>query len=212
MNVYPFLLAIGSSVDNFVVGFALSISSKGKRCKHVGFTFNFFISIINALGACLSVLGGNMAFKSFGTDSGEKLASLLSGIAFTYLAYGELMSIRPTRKSTEGSNPTTDTSCMNAIKVSVPMTLNNVAGGVAGGAAGMSATLCFGMAFLASFCMMEMGHILGFFCKERMLMNKKFEKSQTESQDQTESFVSEKCHFLSAFIFAFLACSQLGNI
>jgi putative Mn2+ efflux pump MntP len=212
MTVYPLLLAIGSSIDNFVVGFALSLSGKGKRRMHVKPTFNLFISTVNAFGACLSVLGGSIVFNGINTDAGKEMASLLAGIAFAYLAYDELKS---TRTAQDGSSviaeDSRDTSWKNAIRVSIPMTLNNVAGGVAGGAAGISASSSFGMAFIASFSMMDFGHILGYYCQERLLKKQTAGISSGKIDSQTESFVTQKCHLLAGMIFALLACSQLGN-
>ena len=212
MSLYPLLLAIGSSIDNFVVGFALSLSGKGKKQVHVKLTFNLFIAIVNACGACLSVLGGAIVFNGLNTDAGKDIASLLSGIAFGYLSYDELMSMRTAQDSkaviAEGSR---DTSWKNAIKVSIPMTLNNVAGGVAGGAAGISASTSFGMAFIASFLMMDLGHILGYFCQEKILKQQTSGTSSGRIDSETESFVSQKCHLISGMIFALLACSQLAN-
>ena len=179
---------------------------------HVKPTFNLFISTVNAFGACLSVLGGSIVFNGINTEAGKEMASLLAGIAFAYLAYDELKS---TRTAHDGSSVITedsrDTSWKNAIRVSIPMTLNNVAGGVAGGAAGISASTSFGMAFIASFLMMDLGHILGYFCQEKILKQQTSGTSSGRIDSETESFVSQKCHLISGMIFALLACSQLAN-
>ena len=47
------------------------------------------------------------------------------------------------------------------LRLAVPMTLNNLAGGVAGGAAGVEPVISGIMALIASFTMMDLGYKLG---------------------------------------------------
>ena len=54
-------------------------------------------------------------------------------------------------------------SVKDALRIAVPMTLNNLAGGVAGGAAGIDPRTAGTLALLASYCMMKLGHVVGEF-------------------------------------------------
>ena len=49
----------------------------------------------------------------------------------------------------------------DALRIAIPMTLNNIAGGAAGGAVGIGALTAGVAALFASFCMMKLGHVIG---------------------------------------------------
>ena len=55
-----------------------------------------------------------------------------------------------------------------AVRLALPMTLNNIAGGLAGGVAGVPPALALLFAFSASFIMMLAGHALGRLAGARM--------------------------------------------
>lgn len=116
--LYSILLAIGSSIDNFTVGFSLGFKTNSSsnnnhesptQQKHLQ---NLCISFANAMGALAACLGGVqlidvmethlfISFHFFGgeekdSESSRKnvnLASLLAGMAFAYLSFYEMKSI-----------------------------------------------------------------------------------------------------------------------
>lgn len=49
----------------------------------------------------------------------------------------------------------------DVLRIALPMTLNNLAGGAAGGASGIDAKTSGLAALVASFCMMKLGHVMG---------------------------------------------------
>lgn len=165
--IYPLFLSIGSSTDNFTVGASLGLSSKPLE-----FHANLIISIANAAGAFISCAGGQILEQALF----QGIAPILAGLAFLYLAYDEYISspislldhlrngtftTPPPKKQAPEVNTLDTTSCMNIMKLAIPMTLNNLAGGVAGGAAGVKPILSGVMAFIASFTMMKLGYQLG---------------------------------------------------
>lgn len=174
--IYPLLLSIGSSTDNFTVGASLGLSSKPLHI-HV----NLIISIANATGALISCAGGQ--FLELFLFQG--LPPILAGLAFLYLAYDEYQSCsislidyfrqqteatsktsqdKESKKGEVGNSPLGHSTVTNTdiLRLAIPMTLNNLAGGVAGGAAGVQPLVIGFMAFVASFGMMLLGHYLGF--------------------------------------------------
>lgn len=52
-------------------------------------------------------------------------------------------------------------SSSEALRIAVPMTLNNLAGGAAGGAVGIDALTAGVAALMSSFSMMKFGHVIG---------------------------------------------------
>eukprot|EP00593_Proboscia_inermis_P016656 CAMPEP_0171311314 /NCGR_PEP_ID=MMETSP0816-20121228/21551_1 /TAXON_ID=420281 /ORGANISM="Proboscia inermis, Strain CCAP1064/1" /LENGTH=204 /DNA_ID=CAMNT_0011796011 /DNA_START=99 /DNA_END=713 /DNA_ORIENTATION=+ len=150
--VYPLFLSIGSSTDNFTVGASLGLSSKPLE-----FHANLIISIANAAGAFISCAGGQILEQALF----QGIAPILAGLAFLYLAYDEFTTPPPKKQGPEVNNTLDNTSCVNIMKLAIPMTLNNLAGGVAGGAAGVKPILSGVMAFIASFAMMKLGYKLG---------------------------------------------------
>ena len=107
------------------------------------------------MGAYISSAGGHMLGELAPT-----IAILFATIIFAYLAIDELLSWRNGKESTiiEQSGDILD-----AVRLGIPMTLNNLAGGVAGGAAGVDANTAFIMVLLASFCMMKIGNSVGLY-------------------------------------------------
>jgi len=166
--VYPLFLSLGSSSDNFTIAASLGLSSEP-----LGFHAILIISLANATGAFVSCAGGQV-LEQIQLNNG--IAPILAGFAFLYLAYEEYkccsisfldclrnkMSTTPSiDKQGQEANTLDDTSFMTIMKLAIPMTLNNLAGGVAGGAAGVD-PIPFGvMAFIASITMMKLGHKLG---------------------------------------------------
>jgi hypothetical protein len=80
---------------------------------------------------------------------------------FLHLAYEEVASWR----RGESVSPLARSAANGLVlKLAVPMTLNNLAGGIATGIAGVSPIIAGGAAFGASFVMMAAGHCLGRTC------------------------------------------------
>ena len=146
---YAFLLACGSSTDNFAVGTSLGISNRPLKP-----SANVIISFLNASGAFISASGGHLLGEFAPT-----IAILFAAIIFGYLAMDEMFSWR--RGDTESTLTMKSGSIKDALRIAVPMTLNNLAGGAAGGAAGIDAKTAGIMALLASYCMMMFGHMIG---------------------------------------------------
>mmetsp|Transcript_4544 Transcript_4544/g.10174 ORF Transcript_4544/g.10174 Transcript_4544/m.10174 type:complete len:197 (-) Transcript_4544:48-638(-) len=147
---YAFLLACGSSTDNLAVGASLGISNRPLNA-----SVNAIISLMNASGAFVSAAGGYLL-----GEVAPALAALFAGIIFAYLAVDEITSWQ---KGHEESTLTMgkSASIRDALRIAVPMTLNNLAGGVAGGAAGVDPQTAGTLALLASYCMMKFGHAIG---------------------------------------------------
>ena len=124
---YAFILACGSSTDNFAVGFASGISKRQLKI-----SANCIISFLNAIGAYLSAAGGHMLGELAPT-----VAILFATVIFAYLAVDELLSWR------NGDKESTTTMKQSGGSLGIPMTLNNLAGGVAGGAAGVDANTAY---------------------------------------------------------------------
>ena len=162
---YPFLLALGSSTDNFVVGFAIGIKNKQDR---LSMSFNLLISLANAVGAFLAGVMGNATIKQLSLDdeSTRQCSSIVAGIAFYYLAINEFLQA----SKEEDDESTIDVENKNrhihaALQLALPMTLNNLAGGIAGGAIGISPTTSFMMAFVCSLGMMWAGFVISRRCR-----------------------------------------------
>lgn len=151
---YAILLACGSSTDNFAVGTSLGLSNKP-----LSLSANAIISLLNASGAYLSATGGHVL-----GEFAPILATIFAAIIFGYLSTDEFISHRKRQKSNvEATSSLTmeSGSAGEALRIALPMTLNNLAGGAAGGAAGIDALPAGGAALVASFCMMKFGHIIG---------------------------------------------------
>lgn len=151
---YAFLLACGSSTDNFAVGASLGLSHKPLHA-----TANVIISLLNAAGAFVAAAAGHILGELAPT-----MAVLFAALIFGYLAADELIAWK--RGDGAESTLTMDSRSGNlkeAMRIAVPMTLNNLAGGVAGGAAGIDPRTAGTLALLASYCMMKMGHVVGEF-------------------------------------------------
>ena len=178
--------------------------------------FNGIISTANAIGAYLAGMGGHVLLQrlSFLTGDGDRnVASLLAGLSFAYLAYEELSSYNSQRNRTvDGKEKENDCTysfnVRDAVRLSIPMTLNNIAGGVAGGAAGISPGLSGIFAFIASFAMMQFGFSIGnqFSCSR----NKSPQSSTTTicSQRSQGRWLSVDSNVISGLIFIGLALSQ----
>ena len=81
---YAFILACGSSTDNFAVGTAAGISKR-----QLNISTNVIISFLNAMGAYLSAAGGHMLGELAPT-----IAIVFATDIFAYLAVDELVSWR----------------------------------------------------------------------------------------------------------------------
>lgn len=152
---YAFLLACGSSTDNFAVGASLGISRTPLHA-----TANAIISLLNAAGAFVAAAGGHVLGELAPT-----LAVLFASLIFGYLAADELIAWKrgDGAESTLTMSRKSGNNLKEAMRIAVPMTLNNLAGGVAGGAAGIDPRTAGTLALLASYCMMKMGHVVGEF-------------------------------------------------
>jgi putative Mn2+ efflux pump MntP len=192
-NYYPFLLAVGSSTDNFVVGFAIGIKNEGDR---LPVSFNLFISLANAIGAFLAGVMGNFTIEQLSMDdeSTRQFSSMVAGIAFYYLALNEFLQANKIEDENDSAQSRKDlqrgkSPIRAALQLALPMTLNNLAGGIAGGAVGISPTISFIMAFICSFAMMLAG----------------FEISKRFSN----RWIEQHANVLSFVIFGFLANFQI---
>jgi putative Mn2+ efflux pump MntP len=168
-HVDALLLAIASSTDNFTVGVTIGVC--GKR---LPLWVNGFISGCNASGAMMAAYGGALASQHM-----PLLAPLLAAFAFGYLSWSEMVNYYSGRTKRQPSKRKDDDENENhrheqqqpighqplhlasVLRLALPMTLNNLAGGVAGGAAGLSPRMASAYALLASFGMMALGHSVG---------------------------------------------------
>ncbi|CAJ1966362.1 unnamed protein product [Cylindrotheca closterium] len=147
------ILALASSTDNFTVGFSIGI-----RRKHLGRWANALISLCNGLGAFLAVFGGRVIMEFL-----PSFANVVAALMFGVLGTVEIVSY-----CFNNGNETTTSSSVGAmtfaqvIQLSVPMTLNNLAGGAAGGAMGLSPGISGFYAVVASYVMMHFGHMAGY--------------------------------------------------
>lgn len=142
------LLSLASSTDNFTVGISVGFSHK-----RLPIWVNAFISICNAAGALVAGLGGVILSQHI-----PLLAPMLASLAFGVLAIHEFHEFLHSSK-TEEKHQFLEIS--QVIRLAVPMTLNNLAGGVAGGAVGLSPLVSASYALLASFLTMAVGHRIG---------------------------------------------------
>ena len=163
MWLHALLLSLGSSTDNFAVGLSLGLTRR-----KLDVSDNLIISTLNALGACISASGGRWlglllaSREDTSLDSSFPFASLLAGGIFAYLGFDELASWR----RSGGGDPCPAIGrpgggVRDAVRIGLPMTLNNLAGGAAGGAVGVGAVVFGVLALLASFAMMKIGHTVG---------------------------------------------------
>jgi putative Mn2+ efflux pump MntP len=129
---YVILLACGSSTDNFSVGASMGLSNKP-----LSLSANAIISLLNASGAYLSAAGGHVL-----GELAPMYATMFAAIIFGYLSADEFISYWKRRKSNVESTSILTMksgSSSEALRIAVPMTLNNLAGGAAGGAVGIDA-------------------------------------------------------------------------
>lgn len=153
------IAALSSSIDNFIVGFGFGL---GKH--RLSNSFNFSISLCNAIGALASTFLGA---KVGGTS--PAVAALLSTIIFLIYALFELSgwiegkNLQPHPLSSPGSQRTSLRNVERSVAWSfaVPMTMNNLCSGLAGGLSGYDSSSMFIAAFLASYILMAVGNIIG---------------------------------------------------
>ena len=154
---HAILLACGSSTDNFAVGTSLGISNKS-----LSSSTNAIISFFNAFGAYISASGGYYLLGRLA----PAYATLFAALIFSYLSIDDFNAYRH-KRSDNGTDRSSSTLRMksdsprDALRIAIPMTLNNIAGGAAGGAVGIGALTAGVAALLASFCMMKLGHVIG---------------------------------------------------
>lgn len=94
----------------------------------------------------------------------KSIVSLFSGLAFYYLALEELLFSPPNENDFTRDNRNrsdNNTSCISAIKLAIPMTLNNLAGGMVSGFSGIHWLESFVFALICSYLMMGFGYTLG---------------------------------------------------
>ena len=154
MWAYALLLACGSSTDNFVVGVTVGISGRPLQ-----FATNAIISVANTAGTAASAACG----RALGEAAAPSCAALLASCVFAYLASVEFWSW------TKGGGGGAATSMGQqkpgeVLRLALPMTLNNLAGGAAGGAVGVGPVTAGVMALTCSYLMMKGGHVLGLAC------------------------------------------------
>ena len=141
------VLAVGSSVDNAAVGMSLGVS--GQKLQP---WVNVSIATCNSLGALMASYGGLWMGAAV-----PMLAPLLAGATFAFLGYSEAASWYHCEES-----PLAKLAAEGVVlRLAVPMTLNNLAGGVAGGVAGVSPYEAALSVLVASTLMMWGGHRAG---------------------------------------------------
>lgn len=143
------LLPIVSSLDNFAVGASLGMSGHP-----LPVSANCIIALANAFGMMLS--------GCFGQFMGAQLGHLVmyfAGCMFVGIGLLELYGLQKEQESL--AHRFAARAVESPWLISVPMTLNNLAGGVAGGLAGANVFILSISTLLASFIMMLMGHSLG---------------------------------------------------
>jgi putative Mn2+ efflux pump MntP len=143
------LLALASSTDNFTVGLSVGICHKDLSVWE-----NVVISVCNATGALIAGYGGVVLSQRMP----PLLAPLLAATAFCYLAVQEFVSYYQQSYKKDAKK---DEAPIHLVRLALPMTLNNLAGGVAGGAAGLSPLMSALYALLASFGTMAVGYAIG---------------------------------------------------
>ena len=143
-------LAIGSSTDNLAVGASLGMAGHALNFRVVG-----LIAVANAVGTFLSTYCGQLL-----GSVAPHLASLISATVFVYLGYGEARAWWASEES-----PLVKLAADGVVlRLALPMTLNNIAGGVAGGIAGVSPLMGSSCVLLAAGLMMAAGHVVGRCC------------------------------------------------
>ena len=176
------LLSVASSTDNFTVGVSVGINQKD-----LPFWMNACITVCNATGAWIAGYGGVMVSTSlpflapllaaiaFGYLALQEMVTYYYRRKSTRLVGGDTSdstsgsSSRRNKKGQQHQQPSQVSSMTNespadlssVIRLAIPMTLNNLAGGVAGGAAGLSPIITAFYALLASFVMMSLGYTIG---------------------------------------------------
>lgn len=152
-GMQQYLLVEVHSTDNFAVGASLGISNKP-----LSSPANAVISFLNAFGAYVSASGGHLL-----GELAPFFATLFAALIFAYLSIDEFTS--NIRNQCKNEGPSTMTmgsgSLRDALRIAIPMTLNNLAGGAAGGAVGINAITSGVLALVASFSMMKLGHVIG---------------------------------------------------
>lgn len=163
------LLALGSSTDNFSVGFALG--TKEKNSPHVSFQFNLIISLANAIGAYVAGIVGFYTIEILSTNVEimRQYAYLFAALAFYYLALCEILQ---NDQSDHNSLLQGEKKLRQVIDIAIPMSLNNFASGIAGGTVGISPSSSFAMAFLCSFLMMDIGFRISKRCEVSWIASK----------------------------------------
>ena len=152
-HVDALLLALASSTDNFTVGVAVGICGK-----NLPVWSNLVISICNASGALAAAHMGITLSQHV-----PYLAPLLAAIAFGVLSCQEFISYFRNQQDDgeDGHHHQRMIHFSSVMRLALPMTLNNLAGGVAGGAAGISPEVASIYALVASFGTMSVGHSIG---------------------------------------------------
>ena len=129
------------------------------------------------------------------TSASAASATASSGGSSTSNSTSSTLTIKT---AADGNNNTT---ISDTIRIAIPMTLNNLAGGAAGGAAGINAKIAGIMALLASYCMMKLGHVFGLF------LMKSVSSSSRKKNDGNGTLFDTRV--VSGLIFALLALMQL---
>ena len=197
------------------------------------YQFNFVISICNSFGAWVAGKGGLLTINRLSKfldenfyyyspkrqpedNNAKNIPSLLAAVVFSYLSIEELKASFSTQDEDDDVMEKQDESAksnkcksndtfnfMNSIKLALPMTLNNLAGGTAGGALGISAEYSFIMAFICSYIMMDIGFRIA-----SRIVKMNLGKEQKHIRQSRRQF---DANILSAIIFAALASSQFWD-
>lgn len=136
-------------------------TSLGISNKSLSSSTNAIISFLNAFGAYISASGGYLLGRL-----APAYATLFAALIFSYLSIDDFNAYRH-KRSDNGTDRSSSTLTMksdsprDALRIAIPMTLNNIAGGAAGGAVGIGALTAGVAALFASFCMMKLGHVIG---------------------------------------------------
>jgi len=117
-----------------------------------------------------------------GDDVNQQVASLLSSIAFGFLAFQEVNSVRDQQKQDKEEDQQQREErqgifgsryhiVIRAFQLAVPMTLNNLAGGLAGGAVGITPSQSFVYGWIVSFVTMAVGYWIGSYYQQQLAVD-----------------------------------------
>jgi putative Mn2+ efflux pump MntP len=181
------VLAFASSTDNFLVGLCTGLVGKPLPA-----TVLWGIALCNATGSLLATAGG--AFCAQTLQATAQFQYILAAAAFGYLALNEYRELQWASTSQIGASTRQEAS----LRLALPMTLNNLAGGVAGGVVGLSAVTASLYALFVSVVTMWLGYQLGLLVSYRQ-----------SKQDASVLKTSNQCAYFSILLYSLLSLQSV---